>query len=168
MKRLLTIYREPNLNLNGSVLMRTAYRGIISRGDQYLLVKSTKYGEYKFPGGGQEDHEKPLDVLRREVEEETGYSIYAKIIPYGSTMEYATDFEGKFDIFQQCSLYYFCRIHDTQKPLSLDDYEIEYGYHPCWITLDEAIKHNQSIPANKLIPWKERDTRVMTLLLQGR
>jgi len=168
MKRLLTIYRQPDLGLGGTTLFRNAFRAIIVRDGLFLFIKSKKYGEYKFPGGGVKDHEKPLAVLRREVMEETGYTIYAKIIPFGSTMEYAKDFEGKYAIFQQQSQYYFCRIHDEQKPLALEDYEIEYGYAPCWVKLDDAIAHNLSLPANDRIPWKERDTKIMILLAERR
>jgi len=168
MKRLLTLYRQPELDRRGTTLFRNAFRAIIVRDGLFLFVKSKKYGEYKFPGGGQKDHEKPLDVLRREVAEETGYTIYAKIIPFGSTMEYAKDFEGKFAIFQQQSQYYFCRVQDGQKSLALEDYEIEYGYFPCWVSLNEAIAHNLSLPANDRIPWKERDTQMMNLLAKRR
>jgi len=168
MKRLLTIYRQPGLDLSGTTLVRKAYRAIIARGDRYLLVQSKKYGEIKFPGGGREAHERAFDVLRREVAEETGYAIHRRIIPFGSTLEYAKDFEQKFDIFLQLSHYYFCRVHETIQPLALEGYEIEYGYEPLWMTAEEALKINQSIPANDRIPWKERDTQIMMLLVKGR
>jgi 8-oxo-dGTP diphosphatase len=168
MKRLLTIYRQPGLDLRGSTLVRNAYRGIIEKDGKFLFIKSRKYGECKFPGGGQEDHEKAFDVLKREVAEETGYRIYAKIVPFGSTMEYAKDFEGKYDIFQQLSFYYFCRVHAETSPLDLEGYEIEYGYAPCWATLETAVANNLGVPANDRIPWKERDTEIMKMLQNGR
>jgi 8-oxo-dGTP pyrophosphatase MutT (NUDIX family) len=168
MKRLLTIHRQPGLNPKGTTLFRKAYRAIIFREEKLLLIRSRKYGEYKFPGGGQHDHEVGIDVLRREVAEETGYFIYSRIIPYGSTMEYAKDFEGKFDIFKQYSLYYICQVHTATKPLALEDYEIEYGYAPIWISIEEAIRNNRNVPSNDRIPWKERDTAILELLKNGR
>lgn len=40
-----------NYNSENSIFKRSAARGIISKGDKYLLIYS-KYGDYKFPGGG--------------------------------------------------------------------------------------------------------------------
>jgi hypothetical protein len=99
------------------------------------------------------------------VKEETGYTIKPEITPFGSTCEYARDFEGKYHIFQQESDYYICDIYEHQESLNLDDYEIEYGYHPLFIKIETAIQINDRIPPNDQIPWKERDTRVLKLLL---
>ncbi|MGD9910193.1 MAG: NUDIX hydrolase [Candidatus Izemoplasmatales bacterium] len=166
MNLLTTLYRQNDIFLDGTVLFRIAYRAIIKKGTKYLLVQSKKYGEIKFPGGGKEQNESRFDVLRREVEEETGYHIKSFIRPFGKTVEYAKDFLGDFDVFKQESRYYFCSVFDGQSTLNLDDYEIEYGYHPIWVTLEEAIEQNQNVPSNDLIPWKERDTFVFKLLLE--
>lgn len=166
MKLLTTIYRQEDIFFEGTVLFRIAYRAIIKRGNQYLLVQSKKYGEIKFPGGGKEKSETRFDVLAREVKEETGYTIKSTIRPFGKTIEYAKDFLGDFDVFKQESRYYFCRVFDGQSNLNLDDYEVDYGYHPIWITLEEAIKQNKQVSSNDLIPWKERDTFVYELLLE--
>jgi len=168
MNRLLTLYRQPHLDLEGTILYRKAYRAIIFEGEKLLMIQSAKYGEYKFPGGGQNDHERAFDVLVREVSEETGRRIHRRIVPFGSTMEYARDFEGKFDVFQQYSLYYFCWVHPGVEPTRLEDYEIDYGYSPCWVTPEEALDHNRGIPTNDRIPWKERDTEILRLLIQKR
>lgn len=165
MKRLFTLYRQPDLDRSGTTLVRKAYRAIIFEDGKLLLVHSAKYGEYKFPGGGQNTGESPVAVLRREVAEETGRRLDAKIVPFGSTMEYARDFEGKFDIFQQVSYYYLCRVRGEAGPTALEDYEIEYGYSPVWISPEEAFDHNLAVPAHDRIPWKERDTRVLGLLI---
>lgn len=159
MNRLLTIYRQKNINLKSkSILKRVAYRAIIIKNNQILVVKSNRYGEMKFPGGGKENHESAFDVLSREVMEETGYQIKSKIRPFVSTMEYAKDFKGEYDIFIQDSRYYFCDIYDKQNNTAYSGYEIEYGYHPLWVTLEEAIANNELVSANDLIPWLERDT----------
>lgn len=168
MKELLTIYRHTGLDLQQSTLFRKAYRAIILHDNLVLLIKSQKYGEYKFPGGGKNDHEQAFAVLKREVREETGYTIHTKIIPFGSTMEYAKDYEGKYAIFKQESRYYFCQVHNYILPLALEAYEIDYGYVPCWVMLQTAIDNNQRVKSNDLIPWKERDTEIMRLLMNGR
>lgn len=168
MKELFKLYRHSDMNLNGSILYRKAYRAIILSNDKVLLIKSKKFGEYKFPGGGKEHGEKAIDVLSRETLEETGYRLKKRIIPFGKTMEYAKDFEGIFDIFQQLSHYYFCNVYPEPLETNLSNYEIEYGYFPSWVTLEEAIANNESLESNDLIPWKERDTAVFKLLLEMR
>jgi 8-oxo-dGTP pyrophosphatase MutT (NUDIX family) len=160
------LVRQPDLSVDGSILYRKAYRAVIFEQGRLLMIQSAKYGEFKFPGGGKQDHERAFDVLFREVAEETGRCIRHRIIPFGSTMEYAKDFEGKYDIFQQYSLYYFCTLRLDPVPIRLEDYEIEYGYSPCWVSPKEAWEHNRNLPPNDRIPWKERDTEVLRILIE--
>ena len=54
----------------GPVTRRTAVRGIVRRDGHYLIIHS-RYGDYKFPGGGRQDGEQLMDTLIREVKEET-------------------------------------------------------------------------------------------------
>jgi len=44
------------------------------------MVRSQKYGEYKFPGGGIERNETHAEALIREVMEETGYRLLPESI----------------------------------------------------------------------------------------
>jgi len=164
MKLIHTIYRTNDLLMNGTKLYRLAYRAIIMKDGKCLLVQSTKYGEYKFPGGGIEPTENRWSCLNREVLEETGYPIHKKITPYGKTMEYAKDFLGEVDLFVQESRYYICSIKDIRYPLNRQDYEIEYDYHPKWVSIEEAIQNNEKVPTNDKIPWKERDTLILKRL----
>ena len=169
MKRLLTIYRQNDIDLNTkSILRRVAYRAIIFKGDQILTVKSSRYGEIKFPGGGKEMNESAFDVLAREVMEETGYQIKSRIHPFYTTIEYAKDFKGEYDIFIQDSRYYFCEIYEEQRNTAYSGYEIDYGYHPLWVTLPEAISSNEMVMSNDLIPWLERDTTMFKYLYEQR
>jgi len=169
MKRLLTIYRQKDLNLNTkSVLRRVAYRAIIMKDNLVLVVKSNRFGEMKFPGGGKEINETAFDVLSREVMEETGFRIKTKIRPFVSTIEYAKDFKGEFDIFIQDSRYYYCDIFNQQNSTSYSGYEIDYGYFPLWVTLEEAISNNLTVASNDFIPWLERDTTMFKYLYEQR
>ncbi len=164
MKQLFTIYRHKDLNFQGTLIARRARRAIIFKDDCLLLVKSEKYGELKFPGGGIDPDETPFQTLSREVMEETGYGITQTIVPFGSTVEFGKDFLGEYDIFKQESEYYLCELHGEPQALSLDDYEIDYGYHPVFALPQMAIANNEAIPANEKIPWKERDTLILKLL----
>lgn len=164
MSHLFTLYREPDLEMHGSILTRHAVRAIIRQTDTYLFIQSQKYGEVKFPGGGRDTREHIVDALAREVLEETGYRIHRRVQYLGSTIEYARDIFKEYDIFCQKSRYYFCQTHRHQYPRALDPYEIEYGYEVVHMTLDDAIRINESITRNDMIPWLERDTLVMKML----
>ncbi|MBQ2032672.1 MAG: NUDIX domain-containing protein, partial [Lachnospiraceae bacterium] len=59
-------------NPDGPVFCRPSARGIIEKDGKFLLMHSRKFGYYKFPGGGIEAGEDPIQALIREVGEETG------------------------------------------------------------------------------------------------
>jgi len=168
MKSLFTLIRHDDINWKGTTLFRKAVRAIIYKDGKVLLIKSQKYGEIKFPGGGINPGEDVFSALSREVKEETGYQIYRKTIPFGKTMEFAKDFKEEFDIFQQESKYYLCRVHPNPTETDLSDYEIEYGYQPIWMDPYEAYLHNLEVHTNDLIPWKERDTLVLQMISEMR
>ena len=150
--------------MSGSTLHRFAFRGIIWFGDKLLMIQSKKYGEMKFPGGGKEKGEKTLKTLRREVLEETGYVIKPHPRYFGHTIEYARDYKGEYDVFKQESGYYFCEVYPENKGTAYSSGETAYGYHPILVTLDEAIKNNENVQSNDIIPWKERDTKMLYTL----
>jgi len=168
MAYLFTIYRQKDINLNGSVLNRNSVRGIIFSQGRLLMIKSRKYGEFKFPGGGIMEAESPFEAMYREILEETGYTIKPDVKVFGSTLEYAKDFEGLYDVFRQESTFYFCEIEPEQYPLHLDDYEQEYGYEPQFIAIEDAIENNEAVPSDDMIPWKERDTMILKLLKESK
>ena len=62
---------------------RNSARSIIIRDGRVAMVHSLKYDYYKFPGGGIEGDENPIDAMIRETREEAGLSV----IP-GTVKEY--------------------------------------------------------------------------------
>ena len=52
--------------------VRNSARSIIIVGGKIAMVHSLKYDYYKFPGGGIEQGESPVDAMIRETREETG------------------------------------------------------------------------------------------------
>ena len=52
----ITVEMVKNYTKTDSFFNRTAARGIIRKGDKYLLIRS-RYGDCKFPGGGVEEGE---------------------------------------------------------------------------------------------------------------
>lgn len=163
--------REPKMDISidlrnyqpgGSVFKRTAARGIIRREDKYLMIHS-RYGDYKFPGGGMNLGETTEQTLIREVREETGYLVIPGSIEYfGMAQERRKG--AQEDILEMESFYYLCEVGEAPGERELDKYEAEYGYKVCWITLEKAMKNNKSCSDFDACPWVERDVRVMELL----
>lgn len=159
-----------NYSEENPIFKRTAARGIISKGDEYLLIFS-KYGDYKFPGGGVDRGEQLEDTLVREVKEETGYQVIRRSIKkYGQVLErrkgqHGLPLQGKEDVLVMDSHYYFCEIGAEAGSRNLDDYEKEYDYQIVWMTLPEAIKKNKQMKNLNNCPWVIRETKVMEGLL---
>lgn len=143
----------------GTVFRRKAVRGIVKQGEKYLVIYS-KYGDYKFPGGGMEDGEELQDTLIREVQEETGFRVTAE-----SIADYLLVHEKRKgapeDLMEMDSWYYFCEVQETVYERNLDDYEKEYDYQAAWLPLSEVIRRNEAITDYEKIPWVVRETMVM-------
>lgn len=152
-----------NYSKSETVFKRTAARAIINNGEKYLMIFS-KYGDYKFPGGGVEKGEEIKEALVREVQEETGYHV-----TLDSIREYGTVFERRKgtteDILEMDSHYFFCEIKPEASERNLDEYEEEYNYQVVWLTLAEAIEKNKQVTNFDECPWIIRDTKVMEYLL---
>lgn len=152
-----------NYNAKGSVFKRTAVRGIIERDGKYLIVFS-KYGDYKFPGGGMEEKETLEETLVREVQEETGYAVIRKSVK--EYMKVQEKRKGEFeDILEMDSYYFLCNVEADAGNRDLDDYEKEYDYQVAWLPLEEIIKRNESVDDFEKIPWIVRENMVMKAII---
>lgn len=143
----------------GTVFKRKAVRGIIKHKDKYLVIYG-KYGDCKFPGGGMKSGESLLDILIREVQEETGYKVIADSI--GDFIIVHEKRKGDpDDLLEMDSWYYFCDVEEIVYERNLDDYEKEYNYQVAWLTLTESIQMNEAVEQYENIPWIIRETMVM-------
>lgn len=143
----------------GSVFRRVAVRGIIERDGKYLIIHS-KYGDYKFPGGGMEQGETLEQTLEREIKEETGYQL--KLDSVGEVILVHEKRKGNpEDILEMDSYYYYCDVEQEASEQNLDDYEKEYDYQVEWLPIQDIIKRNQSVSEKEMVPWVERETMVM-------
>jgi len=165
MVKILTIQIDQSHQIKEPIVLRKASRAIIQTKEGLIMICSKKYGEYKFPGGGVKDGEDLLHALTREVAEETGYHELHDIQEFGLVSEYkkATDFA--YTIFQNDSYYFTCQVKGTPRNTKLDPYEQDYGYHVVVVSIEAAIKNNRLLFGNQRIPWVERDTAVLELLL---
>lgn len=148
---------------DGRVGRRFTERGIIRKGELYLLIFD-KSGYYVFPGGGKDEGEEPQETLIREMKEETGYVVVKDTIKH-----YITVFErrrGRYDdILEMDSYFYFCQVYDKEGAKSLSAYEAEHEYENRWVTLEEAYKVNKEVLDREYCSCIVRDTKVMEILL---
>lgn len=152
-----------NYHSESSVFKRSASRGIISKGDKYLLIFS-KYGDYKFPGGGVNPGEDLRDTLIREVKEETGYQVIRDSLkPFGKVLERRKG--AHEDILEMDSNYFLCDVASEAGSRNLDEYKKEYDYQVVWMPLSHAIEKNKRVIDLDTCPWVIRDTKVMEYLI---
>lgn len=148
-----------NYRDDGTFVQRVAARGIICRDGKYLVIVG-KYGDCKFPGGGQEEGETLWDTLKREVQEETGYLVKEEtakeVICVTERRKGDPD-----DLMIMRSHYFLCDVEAAAGERDLDDYEAEYEYQVKWLTLEECIRINEAVTDDSDIPWVARELMVM-------
>ena len=127
-----------NLNKHSKEKFRVAARGIIRNNDTVLMIHCAFYNDYTFPGGGVEDGEDPVYALTRECMEEAGVVI-KNVKPFYKIVE-ERQMEEEYYMHHE-SLFYLCEI-DSLCEQHLESYEIELGYKPVWIKIDDAIENN--------------------------
>ncbi len=153
-----------NYSSDSKEIHRTAARGIICQNNKYLIIHS-KYGDYKFPGGGKKNDESIEENLIREVKEETGFNVIKNSIkPFGHILETRKKDEKNKWIMD--SYYFFCEIDNNQGNKNLDDYEKEYEYQLDWLSLEDIIKKNEIVNDFEHVPWVVRENFVMKELLK--
>lgn len=60
--------------------VRNSARSIIITNNKIAMIHSLKYDYYKFPGGGIENNENPIDAMIRETREESGLVVKPETI----------------------------------------------------------------------------------------
>ncbi|QHJ72108.1 NUDIX domain-containing protein [Planococcus halotolerans] len=138
------------------IIHRTAVRAIIIEEEKILMVRS-RLGYYKLPGGGVEKGESLTEALVREVAEETGYINCGIKEELGIVSEHRLDHKSPESHFHMVSRHFLCELDNKETAgQSLIGYELEEGYQPVWVPIQEVID------ANNLV-FKENKTRVFIL-----
>lgn len=110
---------------------RTACRGIVKKGNLYLVTRLEKYDVTMFPGGGLEPNETLAECIKREMLEETGI-----IVTVGEEKIAINEY---FIDSSWTNHYFICEfVEDTGKP-SLTDEEKELGLVVEWHTLEYLL-----------------------------
>ena len=168
--RTIKIFDDKNYQSDWKKYKRDSARAIIFCENKLVMIKSEKFGEYKFPGGGIALNETHLDTLIRETKEETGLHIRPDTVKeYGRTLNLRKS-TNENEIFEQESFYYSCDIDPeiSSQPELDEGYEQEYGYKLVYATLEEAIAANEKLTNIPGIPWVERDLTILYELHESR
>ena len=144
--------------------VRPSARAILIENGRVLMVKSEKYGFYKFPGGGIERGETAVAALIREAAEEAGILLAPESIrPYGAVRRID---DGSRSLFFQENFYYFAKAAGSC-PRDPDPYETEEGFTPLWTDPAPAIEANlYHVVRPKDARMLERDARVLQRLIE--
>ncbi len=145
---------------------RNSARSIIIRNGKVAMVHSLKYDYYKFPGGGIEGEENPIDAMIRETREEAGLRVVPETVKeYGIVHRIQKSDKDETECFVQDNYYYLCKAEDEPVAQDLDEYEAKESYRLEFVNPETAIKKNRNVqesPYNKLM--FEREARVLELL----
>ncbi|MBQ7146337.1 MAG: NUDIX domain-containing protein [Lachnospiraceae bacterium] len=147
---------------------RNSARSIIIRDRKVMMIFSRKYGYYKFPGGGIEAGESPVQAMIRETREETGLVVIPETIrEYGLVHRIHRSDIDPAECFVQDNFYFLCDTREERVPLELDDYEAREAYQLRLVSPREAIRINRSVKNSPYNPLMlQREVRVLEMLME--
>ena len=148
--------------------VRNSARSIIIRDGRVAMVRSLRYDYYKFPGGGIEPGEDPVQAMIRETREEAGLLVIpGSVREYGLVHRIQKSTKDPTEAFVQDNYYYLCDARETPVSQDLDEYEAEETYTPEFADPREAIRKNRSVVQSPYSPLMfEREARVLELLIR--
>ena len=148
--------------------VRNSARSVILQGGKIAMIHSLQYDYYKFPGGGIEDGEDPVEAMIRETREEAGLVVVpASVRPYGYVHRAQRSDHDPKEVFIQDNFYYLCDAETDAVAQKLDVYEAKERYTLLWVDPLLAIEKNRSVkesPYHRLM--FEREARVLELLME--
>ncbi len=146
---------------------RNSARSIIIRDGKAAMIHSLKYDYYKFPGGGIESGEEPVEAMIRETREEAGLVVVPESVKeYGYVHRIQKSDMDETECFIQDNYYYLCKAKEMMVPQQLDDYEAQESYRLEFVEPLAAINKNYQVkdsPYNRLM--FEREARVLEMLI---
>ena len=148
---------------------RDSARAVIIKDGRIAMIHSLRYDHYKFPGGGIENGEDPVQAMMRETREETGLIVIPDSVrEYGYVHRIQKSDIDPEECFVQDNYYYLCEVSDEMTATQLEDYEKEGAYTLEYADPAVAIKKNRETKSNPYHLMLEREARVLeTLIADG-
>lgn len=147
--------------------VRNSARSIIISNKKIAMIHSMKYDYYKFPGGGIESGEDPVNAMIRETREEAGLVIkFETVKEYGYVHRIQRSDKDVTECFVQDNYYYLCEAENEIVAQCLDDYESKENYVLEFVDPQIVITKNRNVissPYNSMM--FEREARVIELLI---
>ena len=112
----------------------TTAGGVVTHGEQVLVLRSARYSDLRLPKGHIEEGESPREAALREVAEESGYADLEIVADLGEqTVE--------FDAYDQHTIrhehYFLMRLRSTQQ-IARDLADLKFT--PEWMPWQQAIE----------------------------
>lgn len=147
--------------------VRNSARSIIITNNKIAMIHSLKYDYYKFPGGGIENNENPIDAMIRETREESGLVVKPETIKeYGYVHRVQKSDLDETECFVQDNYYYLCEVEEHMIAQKLDEYEFKEAYTLEFIDSETVIRKNRDVmqtPYNQTM--LEREAKIIELLM---
>ncbi len=146
---------------------RNSARSIIIKDGKIAMIHSLKYDYYKFPGGGIENGEDPVEAMIRETREEAGLIVVpGSVREYGYVHRIQKGNKDATECFIQDNFYYICEVMDRTESQHLDDYEAQESFHLEFTEPLPAIKKNRNVTESPYDQMMfEREARVIECLI---
>ena len=154
-----------NYDENIEVVRRPSARGIIIKNGKVAMIHSEMYDYYKFPGGGIEYGEEPIEAMIREVKEESGLTVIPESIRELGNV-HRRSITKKGGLFIQDNFYFVCSCKEDIGSTNLDDYESEEGFTLEFVKPEFAIEKNRNGNYDLMPFMLEREARVLELLIE--
>ena len=148
--------------------VRNSARSVIISDKKVAMIHSEKYDYYKFPGGGIEAGEDPIEAMIRETREEAGLVIIPESVrEYGIVHRVQKSDKDPDVRFIQDNFYYLCAAEEDAVSQNLQGYEAEEGYELVYVDPRVAIEKNRNIGKSPYSPTMfEREARVLEMLIK--
>ena len=147
--------------------IRNSARSIIIVNNKIAMIHSLKYDYYKFPGGGIECGESPVDAMIRETREESGLIVKPETIKeYGYVHRIQKSDLDETECFVQDNYYYLCAAEECVVAQNLDAYEFAEIFTLEFVDPETAIRKNRTVtqaPYDRAM--FEREASVLELLM---
>ena len=148
--------------------VRNSARSIIISGERLAMIHSKKYDYYKFPGGGIEQGEDPIDAMIRETREESGLLVKPETVEeYGYVHRIQKSGMDDTECFIQDNYYYLCEVEEETLSQCLDNYESEENYALEYVEPQLVISKNRNVAQSPYDPIMfEREVKVIEMLVR--